>query len=74
MKKCEAVSEADNYLNFELWSVVLLLFSQFCSFFLQANKAFKRIDVDKKKEELDKVKTKYGINDDKWSACFILQF
>jgi pre-mRNA branch site protein p14 len=30
--------------------------------FLQSNKAFKRIDVDKKKDEIDKMKTKYGIN------------
>jgi pre-mRNA branch site protein p14 len=29
---------------------------------LQSNKAFKRIDIDKKKEEIDKVKMKYGIN------------
>lgn len=29
---------------------------------LQANKAFKRLDVDKKKEELEKVKTKYNIS------------
>lgn len=33
--------------------------------FLQANKAFKRVDVDKKREELDKVKTKFGLNDEK---------
>jgi hypothetical protein len=31
-------------------------------YFLQSNKAFKRIDIDKKKEEIDKLKTKYGIN------------
>jgi pre-mRNA branch site protein p14 len=30
--------------------------------FLQSNKAFKRIDIDKKKDEIDKMKTKYGIN------------
>ena len=33
--------------------------------FLQANKAFKRVDVDKKKEEIEKVKTKYGLNEEK---------
>lgn len=31
-------------------------------FLLQSNKAFKRVDVDKKKEELEKVKTKYNIS------------
>jgi hypothetical protein len=30
----------------------------------QANKAFKRVDVDKKMEELDKVKKTYGIEKD----------
>lgn len=33
--------------------------------YYQANKAFKRVDVDKKREELDKVKTKFGLNDEK---------
>ncbi|KAF4530676.1 hypothetical protein B566_EDAN004915 [Ephemera danica] len=32
--------------------------------YYQANKAFKRVDVDKKKEDIEKVKTKYGINDE----------
>lgn len=38
--------------------------------FLQSNKAFKRIDIDKKKEEIDKMKTKYGINSEekKWNC------
>jgi len=31
-------------------------------YFVQSNKAFKRVDIDKKKEEIDKMKTKYGIN------------
>lgn len=37
-------------------------------YFLQSNKAFKRIDIDKKKEEIDKMKTKYGISaeEKKW--------
>lgn len=39
-------------------------------YFLQSNKAFKRIDIDKKKEEIDKMKTKYGINaeEKKWNG------
>jgi len=32
--------------------------------YYQSNKAFKRIDQDKKKEELEVVKKKYGINTD----------
>lgn len=54
----------------------LLLFVLNCLYFLQSNKAFKRIDIDKKKEEIDKVKMKYGINaeEKKWnygeSFCF----
>lgn len=32
--------------------------------YYQSTKAFKRLDVDKKQEELDKVKTKYNINSD----------
>ncbi|XP_044727305.1 splicing factor 3B subunit 6 [Chrysoperla carnea] len=30
--------------------------------YYQHNKAFKRVDVDKKQEEIEKMKTKYGIN------------
>jgi pre-mRNA branch site protein p14 len=30
--------------------------------YYQSNKAFKTTDIDKKKEEIDKMKTKYGIN------------
>jgi len=33
--------------------------------YYQSNKAFKRIDVDKKMEDLDKLKTKYNLNDEK---------
>ncbi|XP_054268269.1 splicing factor 3B subunit 6-like [Macrosteles quadrilineatus] len=33
--------------------------------YYQANKAFKRVDVDKKKEELEKVKSKYGLDEKK---------
>ncbi|KAE8743817.1 Splicing factor 3B subunit 6 [Frankliniella fusca] len=33
--------------------------------YYQANKAFKRVDVDKKKEEIEKMKTKFGLNDEK---------
>ena len=33
--------------------------------YYQANKAFKRVDVDKKREEIEKVKTKFGLNDEK---------
>nr|CAD7462135.1 unnamed protein product [Timema tahoe] len=29
-----------------------------------SNKAFKRLDIDKKREELDKMKSKYGITTD----------
>jgi len=38
--------------------------------YYQSNKAFKRIDIDKKKEEIDKMKTKYGINSEekKWNC------
>lgn len=32
--------------------------------YYQSTKAFKRLDVDKKQEELDKMKTKYNINSD----------
>lgn len=32
--------------------------------YYQSTKAFKRLDVDKKQDELDKVKTKYNINSD----------
>ncbi|XP_034242525.1 splicing factor 3B subunit 6 [Thrips palmi] len=32
--------------------------------YYQATKAFKRVDVDKKREELDKVKTKFGLHDE----------
>ncbi|PSN44445.1 Splicing factor 3B subunit 6-like protein [Blattella germanica] len=32
--------------------------------YYQSNKAFKRIDIDKKKYEIDEIKTKYGINTD----------
>lgn len=32
--------------------------------YYQSTKAFKRVDVDKKAEELDKMKTKYNINSD----------
>lgn len=38
--------------------------------FFQANKAFKRLDVDKKKEEIEKAKAKYNISSEdmkKWS-------
>ncbi|XP_065225484.1 splicing factor 3B subunit 6 [Planococcus citri] len=30
--------------------------------YYQSNKAFKKVDVEKKKEDLEKVKTKYGLN------------
>ncbi|KAF7287306.1 hypothetical protein GWI33_001671 [Rhynchophorus ferrugineus] len=30
--------------------------------YYQANKAFKKTDIDKKQEEIDKMKSKYGIN------------
>lgn len=30
--------------------------------YYQANKAFKKTDLDKKQEEIDKMKSKYGIN------------
>ncbi|KAL1464136.1 hypothetical protein WDU94_003810 [Cyamophila willieti] len=30
--------------------------------YYQPNKAFKRVDVDKKMEEIEKVKTKFGLN------------
>jgi len=40
-------------------------FSCFVFISLQANKAFKRVDVDKKREDLEKVKTKFGLNDEK---------
>ncbi|KAJ8686775.1 hypothetical protein QAD02_022569 [Eretmocerus hayati] len=33
--------------------------------YYQSNKAFKRVDIDKKLEEIDKLKTKYNLNDDK---------
>lgn len=47
------------------WFVNLLLFS---NLIFQATKAFKRVDVDKKREELDKVKTKFGLHEEmkKW--------
>ncbi|KAK7070893.1 splicing factor 3B subunit 6 [Palaemon carinicauda] len=32
--------------------------------YYQSNKAFKKIDAEKKQAELDRVKTKYGINTD----------
>lgn len=32
--------------------------------YYQSTKAFKRVDVEKKQEELDKMKTKYNINSD----------
>lgn len=32
--------------------------------YYQSTKAFKKLDIDKKQEELDKVKTKYNINSD----------
>lgn len=32
--------------------------------YYQSTKAFKRVDVDKKQEELDKMKTKYNISSD----------
>jgi hypothetical protein len=35
------------------------------SLYFQANKAFKRVDVDKKKEDIEKVKTKYGLDEEK---------
>ena len=43
--------------------------------YYQANKAFKKIDTDKKQGELDKVKTKYGINTEevKWSVIICVQ-
>jgi len=43
-------------------------------YFVQSNKAFKRVDIDKKKEEIDKMKTKYGINSEekKWNCGDIL--
>lgn len=33
--------------------------------YYQSNKAFKRVDVDKKMEEIDKLKTKYNLNEEK---------
>ena len=33
--------------------------------YYQSNKAFKRVDVDKKLEEIDKLKTKYNLNEEK---------
>lgn len=33
--------------------------------YYQSNKAFKRVDIDKKMEEIDKIKTKYNLTDDK---------
>ncbi|XP_033232141.1 splicing factor 3B subunit 6 [Belonocnema kinseyi] len=33
--------------------------------YYQSNKAFKRVDLDKKEEDLNKLKTKYNINDEK---------
>ncbi|OXU26500.1 splicing factor 3B subunit 6 [Nasonia vitripennis] len=33
--------------------------------YYQSNKAFKRVDVDKKLEEIDKLKTKFNLNEDK---------
>ncbi|XP_066601257.1 splicing factor 3B subunit 6 isoform X2 [Prorops nasuta] len=33
--------------------------------YYQGNKAFKRMDVDKKMEEIDKLKTKYNLNEEK---------
>lgn len=32
--------------------------------YYQSNKAFKRVDVDKKQEELNNIKSKYNINSD----------
>lgn len=32
--------------------------------YYQSTKAFKRVDVDKKQEEIDKMKTKYNISSD----------
>ncbi|KAL7302303.1 splicing factor 3B subunit 6-like protein [Trichogramma pretiosum] len=32
--------------------------------YYQSNKAFKRVDVDKKMEEIDKLKTKYNLHDE----------
>ncbi|OXU25455.1 splicing factor 3B subunit 6 [Nasonia vitripennis] len=32
--------------------------------YYQSNKAFKRVDVDKKLEEIDKLKTQFNLNDD----------
>lgn len=48
-----------------LWHII-------CSFLLQPNKAFKKVDVEKKKEELEKVKTKYGLHTDerKWTTLY----
>ncbi|XP_046675197.1 splicing factor 3B subunit 6-like [Homalodisca vitripennis] len=40
--------------------VVLII----CLYF-RPTKAFKRVDVDKKKEEIDKVKSKYGLDEKK---------
>ena len=31
----------------------------------QPNKAFKKLDADKKREELDKMKAKYNLNEEK---------
>ena len=33
--------------------------------YYQSNKAFKRVDIDKKMEEIDKIKTKYNLDDKK---------
>ncbi|XP_058797883.1 splicing factor 3B subunit 6 [Phymastichus coffea] len=33
--------------------------------YYQSNKAFKRVDVDKKLDEIEKIKTKYNLNEDK---------
>lgn len=33
-------------------------------FFFQPTKAFKKVDTDKKKEEIEKMKAKFGLNED----------
>lgn len=39
--------------------------------YYQPTKAFKKVDTDKKKEEIDKMKAKFGLDTDEWMCVYI---